>query len=284
MCSAAQFYTRRIPCLLQRHGACFLMTCFFASIFICLIFSTLKKYQQQNNQVWLHSEMGGRLQRWTVSARKLPDKMGNCQIRWKVWTQICRSQTQKFSFFISRHACVDEPGQKEVAFPKDLRECDFSCLHELLCISQLWSSKPLLKTTPFKVFLQIITCNVPIISISHPAQNSLELKTSISSSETLVLILNQPAELNDVDVSLTSSKQKVNCGEEVTGRGQRPWKHGKTLPYLLKDESMSKHSLPSLLFHWQSSTAPLSSWHFSWLIPLVIDTRICSLYTLWEAR
>lgn len=145
-----------------------------------------------------------------------------------------------------------------------------------------YSSRPW--TTPFKVFLQIIKCNVPIISISHPAQNSLELKTGTSSSETLVLILNQPAELTDVDVSLTSSKQKINHGEEVTGRGQWQRRCGKTLPCLLKDESMSKHSLPSLLFHWQSSTAPLSSWHFSWLIPLVIDTRICSLYTLWEAR
>lgn len=84
------------------------------------------------------------------------------------------------------------------------------CLHEFLCISQLWSSKLLLKATDssLKGFLQIIKCNVPIISISHPAQNSLELKTGISSSETLVLILNQPVELNDLDVSLTSSKAK----------------------------------------------------------------------------
>lgn len=89
------------------------------------------------------------------------------------------------------------------------------------------SSRPW--TTPFKVFLRIIKCNVPIISISHPAQNSLELKTGTSSSETLVLILNQTAELTDVDVSLTSSKQKVNHGEEVTGRGQRPQRCGKTL-------------------------------------------------------
>lgn len=82
-------------------------------------------------------------------------------------------------------------------------------------------------TTPFKVFLRIIKCNVPIISISHPAQNSLELKTGISSSEILVLILKQPEELNDVDVSLASSIAKVNCGELVTGMGKGPQRCGK---------------------------------------------------------
>lgn len=61
---------------------------------------------------------------------------------------------------------------------------------------------------PFKGFLQIIKCNVPVISISHPAQNSLDLKTGVSSSETLVPILNQPVELNSSDVSLPSSEPK----------------------------------------------------------------------------
>lgn len=115
---AAQFYTRRIHVLLQWHGACFFITCFFASIFIYLMSSTLKNISSKIHQGWLHSEMGGGLQRWIASARKLPDKMGNCRIRWNVWTQICRSQMQKFSSFTSRHACVDEPGQKEVVFPK----------------------------------------------------------------------------------------------------------------------------------------------------------------------
>lgn len=87
-------------------------------------------------------------------------------------------------------------------------------------------------TTPFKVFLQIIKCNVPIISISHPARNSLELKTGISSSEILVLILKQPEELNDVDVSLASSKAKVNCGEQVTCRGKGPQKYGRALIHI----------------------------------------------------
>jgi len=62
--------------------------------------------------------MSGWLQRWIASARKLPDNVGNYQRRWEAWTQICGSQMQKFSSFISRHACVDEPSQKEVVFPK----------------------------------------------------------------------------------------------------------------------------------------------------------------------
>lgn len=115
---AAQFSIRRIHVLLQKHEVCFLMTCFFVSIFIYLISSTLKNISSKIHQGWLHPEMGGGLQRWIASARKLPDKMGNCQRRWKVWTQICRSRVQKFSSFTSRHACVDEPGQKEVVLPK----------------------------------------------------------------------------------------------------------------------------------------------------------------------
>lgn len=114
---AAEFYTRRIH-VLQKHGVCFLMACFFVSIFIYLISFTLKNISSKIHQGRLHSEMGGELQRWIASARDLPDKMGNCQIRQKVWTQICRSQMQKFSSFTFSHARVGEPGQKKVVFPR----------------------------------------------------------------------------------------------------------------------------------------------------------------------
>lgn len=141
---AAQFYARRIH-VLQKHGVCFLMAYFFVSIFIYLISFTLKNISSKIHQGWLHSEMGGGLQSWIAGARDLLDKMDNCQTRQKVWTQICRSQMQKFSSFTFSHACVGEPGQKRGCVSKDLCECDFPCLHELLCNSQLWSSKQLLK-------------------------------------------------------------------------------------------------------------------------------------------
>lgn len=115
---AAQFYTTGIHVVLQKHEASFLMTCSFISIFIYLISSTSRNISSKIHQGWLHSWLGGGLQRWVASARKLPDKMDNCQIRWKIWTQICRSQMKKFSSFTSRPACVNEPGQKEVVFPE----------------------------------------------------------------------------------------------------------------------------------------------------------------------
>lgn len=154
---AAQFYNRRIHAL-QKHGVCFLMAYFFVSIFMYLISFTLKNISSKIHQGWLRSEMGGGLQRWIAGARDLPDKMGNCQIRQKVWTQIYRSQMQKFSSFTFSHACVGEPGQKKVVFPRTLVSVTSPVYMNYFSTVSFdllnGSSRPW--TTPFKAFCRLL--------------------------------------------------------------------------------------------------------------------------------
>lgn len=150
---AAQFYTRRIH-VLQKHRVCFLMAYFFVSIFIYLISFPLKNIISKIHQGWLHSEMGGGLQRWIAGARDLLDKMGNCQIRQKVWTQISDAE---ISFTFS-HACVGEPGQKRVVFPRTFVSVTSPVYMNYFAIVSFDllnnSSRPL--TAPFKAFCRLL--------------------------------------------------------------------------------------------------------------------------------